>query len=374
MIKILLAADFHLGIEEDVSQIPVNLRIATFKRILFLASSHDICLIAGDFFDNFNIDGKIIDIVASEFNKIQKNGVKIIYTLGEKELNENWEAPSFLSRLNVTHHFSSLEDSHPYSFSKDGQKIFVYGLPASNKADVSKINKVDEDGFHIGLFHADFQFQKGNEDSVVTRLKRDDIKSLNLDFYALGHHHQFKLFKSLGRIIGAYPGSPEATSYSESGDRYVLSLVIKDNEIYQIKRLTVNSARLKETVIDCTELTDSNTILEEVINNASAQAIHKIVLKGRRNFLLDSRAIDKFSKVYLKLNIEDLSMPTIDVLINKYRNEDSLRGEFFGVLDEKIKNGMLKDIDISELSDILNQIIVTGFYSSEEFLCKYKNV
>ncbi len=373
MIKILFASDFHLGFKDTKLPIPEDFRLATFKRVSFLAKSHDILLIAGDLFDNANIDGEIIDIVKSEFRKIQDNGVKIICTTGENELNEHGDPLSFISNLNVTHLFLDSEGFNPYSFTKDNQKIFIYGLSAFNKADITRIKRINEDGFHIGLFHADFQFRGDSKDRSVRRLRKKDIKSLDLDFYALGHHHQFRLFKSLGRIIGAYPGSPEATSFNESGDRYVLSMVIKENEIYQIKRLTVNSAMLKETVIDCTELSDSNTILEELNNNASSQAIHKMILKGKRDFMLDYHAIDGFNKDYYKLYFEDQSIPSIDVLIDEFNKEETLRGEFFSILKERKKIGVPVEIDMMRLSDILNQIIKTGLYSTEEFLCKYKN-
>ncbi len=373
MIKILLTSDFHLGKKEDLPGFE-DIRLKTFKRVSLIANSFDLLLIAGDLFDNIDVDSRIIETVVDEFNKVLDNGVKIIFTPGETELDNVGRLHKSFSELNVTRIFDSLSGYKPYKMLKDGQKIIIYGLPGAGMADISSLKRIDDDGFHIGLFHADYRLDAAGAGHNVSILNREDIKNTNFDFYALGHQHQFKLFKSFGRIIGAYPGTPEATAFSEQGERYALSMTISNNEINQIKRLTINSVKLLETEIECSELSDMDALLDELENNVSPQTILKLILKGNRDFLLDKRALREYEKKYFKLLLENQSIPTLETLITENIKDDTLSGEFFLILKRRLGNGLSLDIDQTVLANILIDLMYSKNFSIEESFCRYKDV
>jgi DNA repair exonuclease SbcCD nuclease subunit len=369
MMKILLTSDIHLGSEE----IPESFRLKTFKKLSYLAKSHDLFIIAGDLFHSNGINEKSVNFVANEFKNLRESGIEIIYTLGDYELNGN--DLSFLQKLNVSKIFSDDGDSSPYHLARDNQEIFIYGLPACSKRDISEIKKISNNGFHIGLFHADFNLNESGEtkQNKISIINKENIISLNLDFYALGHNHHFKLFKYNGRYIAAYPGSPEAVTFNENGDRYAISLTIKDNEIYQIKRLTVNSAKLDSMEADCSQWSDTSFITNILKEKNSIDSVLKLKLTGKRNFNLDRSEINKLYTEFKNVFIEDTSMPTINVFINEFAGEESFRGEFFGILDSVIKkNELPANVDKNILSDIFDKVINSGFYTLED-LCNYWN-
>ncbi|MCU0822625.1 MAG: metallophosphoesterase [Spirochaetes bacterium] len=371
MIKILLVSDLHLGIGAEKTPVPHTFRMVTFRRILSLAGSHDILLVAGDFFDSTHVDDDILEVVASEFDKIRKNGVKIIFMPGENEIDDNGMPAQFLSNLNITYLFKKTDITGPFSLLQNDERIFIYGASGS---DISLIERKNEPGFHVGLFHADFQIHGGTEAGRAGCIKKEDLKSLKLDFYGLGHQHNFNLIKLFGKIIGAYSGSPESVSFDEKGDRYVLSITVKGSEIFQIKRLTVNSAKIKESEIDCTGLENFAAVVEHLRGKIAPGTILKAVLKGRRHFVLERDKIEEFEKEFLRLYIDDQSIPAIDALIADYRFEDTLRGDFFSRLKESIDGGAPEKLEMVMLSYILNNIIKTGLYSPEELFCRYRNV
>ena len=373
MIKILLTSDIHLGIKRDELPITEDIRINTLKRIISLAMDHDLLLIAGDFFDNFDVSKKTVELVSKEFLKLKNNNIEIIYTPGESELDKNGNLLPYISdNLNITHVFNDINDVKPFLFTKIDQIIYIYGFPASAKIEMSHIKKTSSDGFHIGLFHVDFNIMNDNKDnSRVYTLNKSDIKTLDLDFYALGHNHHFKLFKYLNRIIGAYPGTPESTSLSETGERYILSLIIKDNDIYQIRRLNVNSITVKDIKIDCSTGTSDKIIHDILIKNKSPKSILEATLTGRRSFPLNLNNLESHKADFLNLKITDHSIPEIEILIEEFINEPSLRGKFFSVLNEKITKGEVPPhINIDELTNIMNTITRTGEYIPEEWLCR----
>jgi DNA repair exonuclease SbcCD nuclease subunit len=368
MIKLLLTADIHLGSNIEKLSVEEEIRLKTLKKLCFLAKSHDLFIIAGDLFHSSSINEELVDYVANEFKSLRESGVEIIYTLGEHELNGN--DISLLSRLNVSKIFSDIDGISPYRFFRDDQEIFIYGIPAFSRHDLSEITKNSEYGFHIGVFHADFYFSE-EKTNKIRMIEKEDIMSLNLDFYALGHNHQFKLFKSGGKYIGAYPGSPEAVTFDEDGDRYALSITVRDNDIYQIKRHTVSTLKLESMDFDCSSSNDWNSIIEELYEKKSDDKILKVRLTGKRNFILDHGDINKINSENKNIYIEDKSSPTINLFIDEFANEESLRGEFFKMLDNRIKSNQLPpDIDKDTLSDIIDKVINSGSYTLED-LCSY---
>lgn len=368
MVKILLTSDLHLGIRSDTLPLPEHVRINTLGKISSLAKEHDLLLIAGDLFDGRNISRETIEILADEFKDIRAHDVEIIYTPGDAELNENGQIPPYINNLNITHIFTNLNYAIPYDFLKDSDRVYIYGSPIKSEFETSKIKRVSEGGFHIGLFHANFSLEEDNSNTGVSLLRKNDIKALKLDFYAFGHQHQFKLIKYLNRLIGAYPGSPEATSPSETGDRFVLSLTLKGNEIHQIKRLNVNSSRVKQVKVNCNDFNNIRHITDQLKKNNNDEIV-LLTLTGERNFILDLNELYRYRYNCLDMIVDDQSIPQITLLIEEFIRENSLRGEFFSILKEKIESGEVPPgIDLKNLSYIMNSINRNGKYQPEDWL------
>ena len=206
-IKLLFMSDLHLGIGSDDTGIPGYARMGTFKRIAAIAREHDMLLIGGDLIDSNSVGSDIIDLIKTEFDYLKSSNTEIVYTPGTGELGSRAVMPSFLLDLNVSCLFSSTVNPAPYRYEKNGQKLFIYGVPATAGFDVSKIRKISDEGFHLGLFHVDFDFDREAGTSPVYRIQKNDIRTVGLDFYAFGFNHNFRMFKIMDRIIGVCPGS-----------------------------------------------------------------------------------------------------------------------------------------------------------------------
>ena len=202
------------------------------------------------------------------------------------------------------------------------------------------------------------------------RIQKNEIKALGLDFYAFGFNHNFRMFKILDRIIGVCAGSPESTSFAETGDRYVISIVVRESRLYQIKRLTVNSMKLFENRIDCSDLVTMGPLKELLENSRSKKTIQRIVLEGTRNFVLRLHELQKYKGEFFKLEIIDRSVPTIDSLIEEFQYEGTLRGEFFKIMKDRMDRGDLPhEIDMKDLAVSLGVITRDGFENLEDWLC-----
>ncbi len=369
--KILLTSDIHIGSGGNGSLIPEKIRIKTFKRIIKLAEDHDIMLIGGDLFDGISVDHKILHIVQSEFSRLRDTGTEIYLTPGMRELNDQGVPCPFLLDLNLTHVFTDPDAREPQLVEKNGHRIHIYGIPAGSHRNLRGIERSADQGFHLGLFYAGFNITSGNgsgEALDIFSFNRDDLKSLKLDFYALGSNHNFKLFKTNSQIIGAYPGSPEAASLDEKGDRYVLSISVQDNSLNQVKRLTVNSMQISETIVDCESCDSTNSLLRSIKTETPQATIQHLVLTGYRNFILEDDTIDEFGKKFYSFTVIDNSRQTIESMIDQYQSEDSVRGEFFRLLKESLDRKMQSgELEPEQLVYLLNSFI-NGSTTMEELL------
>lgn len=263
-IKILLFSDLHLGMDQGKLPISSHMRLKTFGKIMSLAKKCDLLLIGRDLFDSNLVDYTIHDIVNNELLKLISSGVEVVFCPGKGELTPPENSTTFLKGLNVSHCFRTNDSQEPYHFIKNDQELFIYGAVSDVQMNNITVKKVDDKGFHLGLYFTEIDIEKQSDSSNMFKMQKRDFKESDLDFYAFGCNHQFKILKANDRVIGAYAGSPEATSLNELGDRYAVLIHIKDNELKNLKRYTVNSVKLMEEIFDCTVIESFEGIRDRI--------------------------------------------------------------------------------------------------------------
>ncbi len=372
MIKILLMSDMHMGATIPETGISDSVRMDTLRKILSLAAEHDILIIAGDLLEGPFSDTYTFMQMNTELQSVLDSGIDIVYTAGESEFH-NIPNLSNLLHIPATHSFLNSNDHSPVRIEKNGTLLYLYSQPALDTRDITSIKKCDKRGFHMGVFHIDFNPGDASEESIVYKLPREAIKSLQLDFYALGHNHNFKLYKYQNRIIGAYPGTPEATSPDETGDRYVLSITISDSDITQIKRLAVNTLLLEELHLDCARMNSQVELVNTINAAASPRTVLRVRLTGRRSFPVDG-IFNALQDKCADFRLTDDSIPDLHLMIMQHASEQTLRGTLLKNLQGKIKNNEHpKDIDQHILSEILHKIHTSNNCIPEEWLCISRN-
>ncbi len=347
--KILLISDLHLGIERVNSLISGEERLNTLKRIFSLANKHNILLIAGDLIHDENIDHKYFEILKDEFSSLITAGSEIYYIPGPGELTSQNKVYSAISELSTTFTFS--DDKEDFMIKSSKGDIFIYGLQSKSITSEWNITRSEKKGFHIGLFYADFNPQTSGI-SDTGSIKKDDIKKMNLDFYALGKNHTFKMFRLSNKILGAYPGSAESCSIDETGDRFVISMDIEDNLLNNIKRIAVNTGKILSNEIDCSTLINQSSLFEKIRSTNPEKSIVNITLTGERDFLIENNFKEELSEHFRGLKISDASLPSLKVMIEENSESDSLKGVFFKEL-----NKYMDDNSVKFKSEILAEII-----------------
>lgn len=200
MAKFLHTADWHLGIKytklghsaEKVRKI----RIETAKRLMGIAKNNnvDFIIIAGDLFDNNDIDRRLIDIAVEIIDDIAPIPVYILpgnhdpLTRDSLYLNPEWESVG---------NALIFKNTHPIEVT--GINVTLYPCPVTQKQtrrDLTEWIKVTDNNISIGIAHGNLQIQ-GFVEEPNFPIDPERVEKSGLDYLALGEWHS--LFKYKGK-------------------------------------------------------------------------------------------------------------------------------------------------------------------------------
>ena len=338
MISILLMSDIHFG-NTTLPFIDDSVRLTTFQKICMIARTHTIFIIAGDLFEGAIANTPYLTVLQQSLHALLQEGITVLYIPGEAEMRDSAGAAT-IKEIPVTALLDS-ENAH-FVYTANNEELHFY----SGRDTIQNITKISSDGFHIGIFHVELNQNNSALDNHSFSVAL--LKSMPLDFYALGHHHNFSMFKYKDKIIGAYPGSPEAVALHETGDRYVLSITVDNNEIQQIKRITVNTIRIENLIIVCDEIHSDEDIKKRVQPYNKHNVVLHCILEGKRSF--DANSINNMCDKCAGVIVDDRSRPSAQYICAQYEKERTLRGYFFTELQKSIPH---------EVSDQMVELITT---------------
>ncbi|HPS58824.1 MAG TPA: hypothetical protein PK514_12030 [Spirochaetota bacterium] len=332
-IRLLLTSDLHIGITGSAAIPGKEERIQTFRKICSLAEKHDILLIAGDLINDESTTGNIFEIIREEFARIASAGVEIYYTAGKGELISDGSINPSISGLPVTRIFS--DENAGFRVKSGKGDLYIYGTGYGSASGFTAAAKSTGKGLHIGLFNAGFN-PVIDTDEEMTYIGKDDIKKMNLDFYAMGSDHNFRVFKLANRIIGAYAGSPEPCSPSETGDRFVISIEAESGAISNIKRIAVNTTRILCNDIDCTGLLGESELVDRIKTSLQKENSYIIRLTGKRDFIISDMLHTELTGCFRGLEVVDDTLPHLNILLEEHGSGNDLQSEFFRTLNSRL--------------------------------------
>jgi DNA repair exonuclease SbcCD nuclease subunit len=365
-IKLLLTSDLHLGIDKKGYLNLWNERVETFRRIMIQAAKHDILLIAGDFFDRELEKALFFEYAAPEFTTLIENGTEIFFTPGPGDLNTDIVIMDYISGLDKCYYFS---DQTVDDYIKSGKgDLYIYGLQANSKHSPESISRCSKKGFHLGLFYADYN-PGSRELFSKDCIDRESMKNMNMDFYALGKSHTFKMFKSQNKILGASPGSPEPCSIDEYGDRFVISIEINNSSISNIKRIPVNTGAIKSCEINCSVFENENELIEKIKTFSPENKIFNITLTGTRFFEFKNLE-NELNGFFKGLQITNRTTPSLNIQILTCCGDNSLMGEIYRTLEKIIEEKNIpENINHEALARVLHFRFSSPLNREEVIFC-----
>lgn len=268
MVKFLHTADWHLGMKysqlEDKAPKARKIRIDSVQKALAHAHDVDFILVAGDLFDNNNVDKQLLNTVSKI---LQSTTVPIYIIPGNHDpltLDSLYWDPVWETLNNVTIFTESKPFSVPYC------DVTIYPSPVSQKQsknDPTDWIKADDPNYNsrneisIGLAHGNLAIE-GYIENPNFPIDPNRAQLSDLDYLALGEWHSYRTFQDPEGIIRTvYPGTPETTKFGEeTSGKAVIVDIKKPHSAPVIHELDTGTLLWEKHNLEIGSMTDAQTL------------------------------------------------------------------------------------------------------------------
>lgn len=333
MLKLLHTADFHIGagfsaFGAKLAQKAEEIQFLAVSSMINYANLNqiDAILIAGDTFDShvvdFQIRSKLFSIL-SNFNG------KIFLTCGNHDY---YFMGSFWDSTDIPENCTVVKSNEWQVFKED--KFTLFASSFSNiyeKISFSSIN-LDENKINIGLVHADILTS-----SKYNPLSKNDIKSTNLNYLAVGHNHKFSEILKVADTFYSAPGNISATGFDEVSEKGFIVITFDENTVNH-EFISSNGLEIFNFNLDVSSFSSNLDIKNEMLKKSRKNMLVKLNLIGIDNFQIDVSELEKsLTDDFFAIFIEN----STDKPENLWRfiEDDNLLGEFTRLMRIKYDSG-----------------------------------
>ncbi len=351
-LKILHTADVHLGSKfyflEEYAQKREEDFLLTFQRIcdLSIEEKIDLILIAGDLFDSPHPPKTLVEEVKKNFAKLQKKNITISLIAGT---HDDIIASDSVYHEPYWNQFIFLKDpllQKPKSLTIKEIPIFLYGVSYNTldfKDPLPLLQRRDEKGLHLGLLHC--SLKDSPEWNIMPKdlpCTTEELFKLKLDYLALGHYHNQRLYEKEGQFI-SYSGSPEGKRFHETGERFV-NIINFENNTVTVQKKAVQTKKMESFTVNMTTISDEKHLIQTIQANGKSEILAKITLSGSCDFSLNTlHILEKCHSHFAYLKIEDETEVLQSLPIHNIEKENTIRGLFIRMLREKIQKNPEKE-------------------------------
>ena len=326
-------ADLHLDSPfESVSYLPpslkANLRDASlfaFENAVSFAISEgvDAVVIAGDIYDGARLSTRVQVFFKEQLQMLSSAGISSILIHGNHDLVQDW---SMVTVWPEKVRFLGDKSAELMSLtSKDGEILKfigscgVYSDFGSMKVDLERCLSLDQikaSGFRVFILHGDVL---GGSSSLenYTCIPVKDLVSLPVDYWALGHIHQYTELSTNPRVV--YSGTIQGRSIkpAECGEKGGVLVKIENGQIVKTEFKSFSQVEFKQLEIKVDQvlsesgfiLAIKNSIKEQVVLCEKPQILRLSIetcLENRKSFNLKSRE-EEFVSTLREVVFKDLA-------------------------------------------------------------------
>ena len=309
----------------------------TFLKTCDLALSEqvDLFICAGDLFDNAQPDAKDIACAREGFLNLEKAGIQAYGVAGTHDgaggvhnALETLELPGLIL-------FNGRPPFAPQTLDVNDQNVNIYGLvpQAGVSADLSLLHRRDLPGFHVGILHGSvINNQMAKIPAKDIPVTVDELDECRLDYFALGHYHNFQIIENSRRVLGCYPGTIEAKRFIETGPRNV-ALVTLTGQGINIDPKEVGQTQVLTQTVQADNLPDIDTVIREISNLGGKNKLARITIAGLLEEILDMDKIFAATENdFMFLELIDKTEVAGNARVRSLAGEPSVRGLAVGRL------------------------------------------
>ena len=269
MVKFLHTADWHLGIK--YAKLGLNaekareIRIRTIKNLMSLAKENnvDFIIIAGDLFDNNEVDRGLTEVVLDIIAQIAPISVYILPGNHDPLTRDSLFLDSLWKSLNNVVIFKNKE---PIEIPE--LNVTLYPCPVAQKqtrSDLTEWIKAMNESISIGIAHGNLQIEGFIDDSNFP-IDPERVEKSGLDYLALGEWHSLLKYGGKDGVVRTvYPGTPETTKFGERDSGKAVIVEIEKHSLKPaIHEIDIGTIRWEEWTKEVSTIEDIKHIETEL--------------------------------------------------------------------------------------------------------------
>ncbi|WP_411680756.1 metallophosphoesterase family protein [Clostridium thailandense] len=330
-VKILHCGDIHLGSELTMMGRKSTTRRAeikrTFMNILKLCRVEQVqlLLIAGDFFDNVNVEDNTLEEIKNEFESLKDTIIAIAPGNHDPMTEDSPYAKKDFWPDNVIIFKNSLEK---IEIEHLGVRLWGAAFTGTyvTKPMLNNITIPKDDYINICVIHGDL-LASSNQKSNYNPVTETQIARSKMDYVALGHiHKQTELLKAANTYY-AYSGCPEGRGFDELDEKGVY-LGIVSKRLCRLKYRRMCQRMYIELNVDISEAVNSKMAADIVLDKMKSkygenysENLYNVILVG----MIEDTA---------SINVEDIKVSLSEVYFLKIKDHTTIKINFDSVSTE----------------------------------------
>lgn len=340
-VRVVHIADVHLGAPlANFGEYAGRRRTeqeASFRRAVdvALARRAHLVVIAGDLFDTFRPEPAVVNLARRELGRLREAGIKVLAVPGTHD-SLAW-GDCVYRRESLPFHRLFVEPTFadPATLEIGGIPVVVYGIAYDARAGGrgwDTLRRSRPDGLHLAVVHAACRF---NPEWPIPEgdmpFEESELTGFGMDYVALGHYHNTRIFESGGRVVGAYSGSVEGRDWTEPGPRHVLVVEWdRPGAPARVERVEVHSRALADADVDVTGAMDEAEITRAIEAACPPGPLWRVTLTGEPEVAPRPHVVEAtLSPAYGHVHVRDRTTLFSSHVLAERLEEETVRGEFF---------------------------------------------
>lgn len=292
-------SDLHIdspfkGLASQVPSLTERLRESTFRAFhnivkLAVEEKVDAVLIAGDIFDGTDRSLQAQLKFRRGLLELSEKGIPSFIVHGNHDPSNSWSHTLDWPEGTTIFPGNKVER---FPVTQDGKTLaWIYGISYPqrevNENLALKFKKDQDQGFAVGLLHANVGQQPGHDNYAPCSLQ--DLISSDFDYWALGHVHEFKVLHENNPCV-VYSGNTQARHLNETGPKGCCLVTLNSGAPANIRFVPIDVVSYRSAKVDISGSSSINDVLlalqsqvEELAKESSTHEglVVRLVLTGR---------------------------------------------------------------------------------------------
>lgn len=292
-LKVLHTGDIHLGMQfnsypHSVKEKLQEARITVLERIVELANTEEcnLIVVAGDLFNNTQVDTQLIFKAVKIFDKFKGQAVLFLpgnhdYDLGQENVWRTFERKA-------TRRMLILNDFKPYDLSDYGLEATIYPAPcdsrhssSNNLGWIKDLEKINKNKYSIGIAHGALVGLSPDLTDNYFKMSRDELLAIDLDLWLLGHSHiQYPESDNPNNKKIFNSGTPEPDGLDCKHEGFAWVITVDENKYISAQKIKTGRYRFYDLDRNINNQQDLQTIKEELLKGRPENKVVRLNLTG----------------------------------------------------------------------------------------------